>query len=188
MGPTRVLAALVGGLLLAGCTDGDRYENRTYAYDGWGSRSGGYYGYPSRYYGYPYRYYDNRRYYDDDHDHDDDDHDHDRDHDRDRADRDRSQDGRSESAGRRTSCDERTQVCYKGGKLSTAETRDEFGRDAARRTTRLRERYDTKDIYLPRRNVVCDGGSNTCYRGGEPDRRATREQFGRKAARKVDKD
>ena len=42
-------------------------------------------------------------------------------------------------------------------KLSTAETRDEFGRDAARRTTRLRERYDTKDIYLPRRNVVCAG-------------------------------
>ncbi len=77
MGPTRVLAALMGGLMLAGCTDGDRYENRTYAYDGWGNRSGGYYGYPSRYYGYPYRYYDNRRYYDHDHDDDDDDHDHD---------------------------------------------------------------------------------------------------------------
>jgi hypothetical protein len=188
MGPTRVLAALMGGLMLAGCTDGDRYENRTYAYDGWGNRSGGYYGYPSRYYGYPYRYYDNRRYYDHDHDDDDDDDDHDHDHDHDRADRDRSQDGRSESAGRRTSCDDRTQVCYKGGKLNTAETRDEFGRDAARRTTRLRERYDTKDIYLPRRNVVCDGGSNTCYRGGEPDRQATRDQFGRKAARKIDKD
>ena len=187
MGPTRVLAALVGGLMLASCTDGDRYENRTYGYDGWGNRAGGYYGYPSRSYGYPYGYYDNRRYYGYDHDDDDDD-DHDDDHRHDRADRDRSNDGRSARSQPRTACDERTQVCYKGGKLNTAETRDEFGRDAARRTTRLRERYDTKDIYLPRRNVVCDGGSNTCYRGGEPDRRATREQYGRKAARKVDKD
>lgn len=189
MGRTRLLLAAVGGLLLAGCADGDRYGDRSYAYNDWGYRSGGYYGYPSRYYGYgyPYRYYDYRRYYDYDDD-DDDDHDHDKDRDRRRDRADRGRDGDDGRAGSGNFCDERTDVCYRNGKVSPRETREEFGRDAARRTARLRERYDTRDIYLPRRNVVCSDKSSTCYRGGEPDRRATREEYGRKAARRVDKD
>jgi hypothetical protein len=184
MAPSRLLAALAGGLMLAGCAGTDRYENRTYANDGWGSRSGGYYGYPSRYYGYPYRYYDNRRYYDYDRDDDD----ADRDRDRDRADRDRDRNDRRERADPNSFCDERTDVCYRDGKVSTPATREEFGRDAARRTARLRERHETRDLYLPRRNLVCSDRSSTCYRGGEPDRRATREEYGKKATRRTDKD
>lgn len=46
---------------------------------------------------------------------------------------------------------------------------------------------DYSDFYSPRRKVVCDEDSRVCYRNGDPSRKATRREFGKKAARRVDR-
>jgi hypothetical protein len=79
-------------------------------------------------------------------------------------------------------CDRRTQVCYKDKEIDASETREKFGKDAARRVDRVRDRYDNNDLFLPRKNTVCDRDDRTCYQNGDPNRKQTREFFGNKAA------
>lgn len=176
---TPLLAALAGALLLGGCANGDSYENRTYAGEGWGNRPyySGYpyrdYGYSRPAYGYGYGSPDADRYY--------------------RRHRNDDDDGKGKNrrlvrTERNVVCDRRTEVCYKNGDIDASETREYFGKDEARRVDRIRDRYKDNDIFLPRGNTVCREENRTCYVKGEPDRRATREYFGKKAARRVDND
>jgi hypothetical protein len=174
-----VLAAVASVLVLAGCADSDRYENRTYVGDGygWGSRPYGY-SYPRGVYGSPWRYDDRRsrnyaygrsadRYYKD-------------------LGRDGEKRPRLVSPEKNVVCDRRTEVCYKKGDIDASETRERFGGDAGRKVERVRDRYDDKDLFLPRRNVVCNDENNTCYRNGKANRELTREYFGRKNRRNND--
>jgi hypothetical protein len=158
MARTSLLAALAGAVLLAGCADIDRSRDRTYVSDGYGygrAYPGGYYGRP---YGYPRQsgYYDNDRY------------------------RGRSSNGRFDREGKDVVCDRRTEVCYKDGDIDASETRERFGKQPARKVERVRDRYDDNDLFLPRRNVVCNDENNTCYRNGKPNRQLSREYFGRR--------
>jgi hypothetical protein len=83
-------------------------------------------------------------------------------------------------------CDRRTQVCYKDKEIDASETREKFGKDAARKVDRVRDRYDNNDIFLPRKNVVANGRP-TCYQNGDPSRKQTREYFGDRAAKRVER-
>jgi hypothetical protein len=171
---TPLFAALASILLVAGCADTGGYNNRTYVGDGWGYRPYRY-GYPSR--AYDWRDYDrsSRRYaYNRSAD----------DYYRDRG-RDRDEGRRLVRPERDVVCDRRTEVCYKDGDIDASETRERFGRDASRKVERVRDRYDNKDLFLPRRNIVCNDDNNTCYRNGKADRSLTREYFGRRAARRL---
>lgn len=160
MARTSLFAALAGAVLLAGCADIDRSRDRTYVSDGYYGRpaAGGYYGRPSRAYGYPrYGYNDNNN------------------------DRYRGRNGgRFDREGKDVVCDRRTEVCYKDGDIDKSETRERFGKEPARKVERVRDRYDDNDLFLPRRNVVCNDQNNTCYQNGKPNRQLSREYFGRK--------
>jgi hypothetical protein len=152
---SSLLAALAGAVLLAGCADIDRSRDRTYVSDGYYGRP--VYGGPYRTYGYPrYGYNDNDRY------------------------RGRSSNGRFDREGRDVVCDRRTEVCYKDGDIDASETRERFGKEPARKVERVRDRYDDNDLFLPRRNIVCNDENNTCYRNGKANRQLSREYFGRK--------
>jgi hypothetical protein len=85
----------------------------------------------------------------------------------------------------RVSCDQRTQVCYKDGEIDASETKDTFGKGAARRVDRVRDDAGTNNIFLPRNNTVCNRDEKVCYKNGRPDQSDTRDQFGKKAARKI---
>lgn len=160
---SRQLLALLAVGLLAGCAiDGGGYDGRSSPRYGVYDSSPGWYG--SRYERRPrYGHYDNAdRYY------------------RDQARR----NGRLVRKDDDVVCDRRTQVCYKDGDIDKSETRDQFGKNAAKRADRVRDRYDD-DAFLPRRNVVCDRDQRVCYKGGDADRKLTRDFFGKKAARRV---
>lgn len=47
---------------------------------------------------------------------------------------------------------------------------------------------DNDDRFRPRRGVVCDEGDRVCYRNGWPNRKATRNVFGKRAVRQRDWD
>ena len=171
------LAALAAGLLLAGCAvDNDRYESRSTPRYGVyeGGYGGPYYGRSpnygrSTYYGREPNYWFNRR-------------DNDNNRNRDEAKR----QPRFDRPENDVVCDRRTQVCYKDKEIDASETREKFGKDAARRVDRVRDKYDNNDLFLPRKNTVCDRDDKTCYQNGDPSRKQTREYFGNKAAKRVD--
>ena len=172
--PRLPFTALAAGLLLAGCAvDNDRYESRSTprygVYDG--GYGGPYYGRSpnygrSTYYGREPNYWFNRR------------------------------DNNNRNEARRQPrfdrpendvvCDRRTQVCYKDKEIDASETREKFGKGAARRVDRVRDRYDNNDIFLPRKNVVCERDDRTCYQNGDPNKKQTREYFGNRTAKRVD--
>lgn len=177
-----LLAALAGALLLGGCA----YDNDTYrgggrygVYDG-GGYGGPYYGRGSSYGRGPYygrnTYYgrDPRYWYGGRRNDDDDDR------------RQARREPRLDRPENGVVCDRRTETCYKGREIDASETREKFGRDAARKVERVRDRYDNNDIFRPRRNAVCDRDDRRCYQNNDPNRRLTREYFGNRAARRVD--
>ena len=83
-------------------------------------------------------------------------------------------------------CDRATETCYRGRDIDASETRDYFGKGAARQVDRVRDQAGTDRIYRPRNNVVCNRLDQICYKNGNPDRSETRDFFGKKAARRVD--
>lgn len=96
-------------------------------------------------------------------------------------------DGRKFRPSRNVVCDRDTRTCYKGGDVDVSETKARFGRKAGREVDRLRDRYDTDDLYRPDDDVVCNRDSRVCYKDGHPDRSETRDYFGKKAAKKIKK-
>lgn len=94
--------------------------------------------------------------------------------------------GRTFRPDRNVVCDRATATCYRDGEIDASETRDYFGRGAARRVDRIRDRFGTNHIFRPQRDVVCDRKDRVCFKDGRPDRGETRDFFGRKAARKID--
>ena len=83
-------------------------------------------------------------------------------------------------------CDRATETCYRGRDIDASETRDYFGKGAARQVDRIRDQAGTNRIYRVDDNVVCNRRSEVCYKNGRPDRSETRDYFGKKAARRVD--
>ena len=83
-------------------------------------------------------------------------------------------------------CDRATETCYRGRDIDASETRDFFGRSAARQVDRIRDQAGTNRIYRPSDNVVCNRAAQVCYKNGRPDRSETRDFFGKKAARRID--
>lgn len=84
-------------------------------------------------------------------------------------------------------CDRDTKTCYRDGEIDASETRDTFGRKAARRVDRLRDAAGTNHIFRPDDDVTCNLHAQVCSKDGRPDRRATRDHFGKKEARKQGK-
>jgi hypothetical protein len=82
-------------------------------------------------------------------------------------------------------CDQATRVCYKRGNVDKSDTKEVFGRRAAKRADRLRDERGTAHIFVPEQGVACDRTRRRCYAEGEPDRSLTRRHFGRGAAREV---
>lgn len=166
-----LFAALAAGLLLGGCAyDNDSYEGRSYprygVYDngpGYYGRGRSVYGRNNTYYGRDPRYWYGGRRNDDDNN---------------------RRQPRFDRPENNVVCDRRTATCYKGREIDVSETREKFGRDAARKVERVRDRYDNNDIFRPRRNAVCDRDDKRCYQNGDPNRRLTREYFGNRAARR----
>ena len=93
--------------------------------------------------------------------------------------------GRTFRPDRNVVCDRRTETCYRGKQVDASETREYFGRSAARRVDRVRDAAGTNRIFLPEDDVVCNRRERVCAREGRPHRGETREYFGRKAARNV---
>ncbi|HMR34312.1 MAG TPA: hypothetical protein PKA13_08385 [Geminicoccaceae bacterium] len=85
----------------------------------------------------------------------------------------------------RISCDARTEVCYKNGRLDASETRDRFGKSASREVERIREQQGTGRVYVPRDGSVCNRAEGVCYKNGKPDWSDTRDYIGKNAARRV---
>lgn len=83
-------------------------------------------------------------------------------------------------------CDRATQTCYRHGQIDASDTRDYFGRRAAREVDQVRDQAGTNRIYRPSDDVVCNRSDKICYKNGHPDRSETRDYFGKKAARRVD--
>ena len=157
----RTLGALLAAGLFAGCvvTDG-YYPQRSLgaAPSGPGIGWSGPYG-GSPYFGSPYSY---------------------------RRDRlQRGYGGRTFRPSRNVVCDRATETCYRGRDIDASETRDYFGKSAARRVDRIRDRAGTNRIYRADDDVVCNRRNQVCYKDGHPDRSETRDFFGKKAARKV---
>lgn len=97
-----------------------------------------------------------------------------------------SQGGRTFSPDRNVVCDRATETCYRGREIDASETRDNFGKSAARRVDRIRDEAGTNRIYRVDDDVVCNRQREVCYKNGRPDRSETRDYFGKKAARQVD--
>lgn len=94
--------------------------------------------------------------------------------------------GRTFRPSRNVVCDRATETCYRGKEIDASETRDVFGRSAARRVDRIRDEAGTNRIYRVDDDVVCNRPQEVCYKNGRPDRSETRDFFGKKAARRVD--
>ena len=94
--------------------------------------------------------------------------------------------GRTFRPDRNVVCDRATETCYRGHEIDASETRDYFGRSAARQVDRDRDAAGTNRIYRVGDGVVCDPRRQVCLKGGRPDRSETRDYFGKKAARRVD--
>jgi hypothetical protein len=158
-----LLACLAGALLLGGCADSDRYYgDRAYSDGGYRPYLGSAWGAPWGYYGGPpYYAYGVPPYYA---------------YGRDRDDR-VSRNGRFVEPDRHVVCDQRTGLCYKKGDLDKSETKDYFGKDAARRVEQLRDRYHDNDVFLPKPNVVCREDDRTCFHNGRPNRQDSRRYF-----------
>lgn len=82
-------------------------------------------------------------------------------------------------------CDRATATCYRDGEIDASDTRDVFGRKAARKVDRLRDAAGTNHIFRPDDDVVCNRRERACYKDGRPDRSETRDAFGKKAAKKL---
>ena len=80
-------------------------------------------------------------------------------------------------------CDQVTRVCYKRGNVDKSDTKNVFGRRAAKRADQLRDERGTSAIFVPEQGAACDPTRRRCFSDGEPDRRLTRRHFGRGAAR-----
>ncbi|MGD9512038.1 MAG: hypothetical protein AB7I59_22510 [Geminicoccaceae bacterium] len=80
-------------------------------------------------------------------------------------------------------CDRATETCYRGRDIDASETRDVFGRSAAREVDRIRDEAGTNRIYRVSNKVVCDRRSKTCYKNGHPDNSETKDFFGRNLPR-----
>jgi hypothetical protein len=85
----------------------------------------------------------------------------------------------------RVVCDSRTEVCYKRGRLDASETRDAFGKGAARDVERLRQQQGTGRVYVPRAGSVCNREEGVCYKNGKADWSDTRDFIGKNAARRL---
>ena len=83
-------------------------------------------------------------------------------------------------------CDRVTETCYRGRDIDASETKDNFGRSAARRVDRIRDQAGTNRIYRASDDVVCNRRDKVCYKNGHADRSETRDYFGKKAARRID--
>ncbi len=83
-------------------------------------------------------------------------------------------------------CDQATAICYKRGQVDKSETRDVFGKRAARRADDLRDTLGTARVFVPERGVACDRERRACFDDGEPDHGLTRRYFGRRAADDLD--
>ena len=94
--------------------------------------------------------------------------------------------GRTFSPSRGVVCDRATETCYRGREIDASETRDYFGRSAARQVDRIRDAAGTNRIYRVDDDVVCNRQKEVCLKNGRPDRSETRDYFGKKAARRVD--
>lgn len=95
-------------------------------------------------------------------------------------------DGRVVRPGRGVVCDRATATCYRDGEIDASETRDVFGRRAAREVDRVRDQAGTNRVFRADDDVVCNRLDRVCYKDGRPDRSETRDFFGKKAARQVD--
>lgn len=167
------------GACTVGADDDRRYVDRETVYSPYPVYRGGsvYGGYPSNRgwggWGWNDRRYVDRRYDDDD----------------DRYTRapwnGQRREGRFDREGKDTVCDRRTEICYKDGHIDKTETAERFGNKASRRADEIRDRYDNRNVYVPRRNVACDGDRNVCLKNGKRDVQATRKEFGNKAAREL---
>ena len=93
--------------------------------------------------------------------------------------------GRTYTPSRGVVCDRATETCYRGREIDASETRDQFGRSAARRVDRVRDAAGTNRIYRVDDDVVCNRLREVCYKNGRPDRSETKDFFGKNAARKV---
>ena len=97
----------------------------------------------------------------------------------------RDHDRRFDRQGENVVCDRLTNVCYKKGNIDASETRDRFGNHAGRRVDGIQDRNRTNDVFLPKPGIICNDRDNVCKKGGEPNRRLTRDYFGNQAARRV---
>lgn len=84
-------------------------------------------------------------------------------------------------------CDRSTQLCYKRGRVDVSETRDAFGRGAAREADALRDRLGTAHVFVPRGrgDRYCLNAEKICYKNGQPDWSDTRDAYGKRAARRL---
>jgi hypothetical protein len=94
--------------------------------------------------------------------------------------------GRTFKPARNVTCDRATETCYRGRQIDASETREYFGKGAARRVDRIRDDAGTNRIYRVDNKVVCNREEQVCYKRGQPDRSETRDYFGKKAARRID--
>ena len=94
--------------------------------------------------------------------------------------------GRTFRPSRDVVCDRATETCYRGKEIDASETRDYFGRSAARRVDRIRDQAGTNRIYRVDDDVICNRRQEVCYKNGRKDRSETRDFFGKKAARRID--
>lgn len=94
--------------------------------------------------------------------------------------------GRTFRASPSVVCDRATETCYRRGQIDASETRDVFGRRAAREVDRVRDWAGTNRIYRASDDVTCNRSTKICYKNGHPDRSETRDYFGKKAARRID--
>ena len=85
----------------------------------------------------------------------------------------------------RVTCDARTEVCYKNGRLDASETRDRFGKSASREVEQIRQQQGTGRVYVPRDGSVCNRQEGVCYKNGKPDWSATRDYIGKGAAKRL---
>ncbi|MCS6879515.1 MAG: YcgJ family protein [Geminicoccaceae bacterium] len=80
-------------------------------------------------------------------------------------------------------CDRFARVCYDRNGPELSLTREYFGKEAAKELEeRIGGDWRRDTVYEPAPRVRCDLEDELCTRRGEPDYRATREQFGRKPA------
>jgi hypothetical protein len=94
-------------------------------------------------------------------------------------------DGRFVRRGGGVVCDRATATCYRDRELDVSETRDFFGRRAARQADRVRDAAGTNHVFRADDDVVCNRREKVCYKDGHPDRSETRDFFGKKAARRM---